>query len=198
VRIKDVEYNSTYGFHKACVRTNEEKTMAAKVSLLGMMTEKEKERILAKCDGDIFGDECVMPSLKSGLKRGHDMVKGNQHPKVSFRGRNVALTRLLYHNYVGKITKENPYILHKCDTDGRCVCLKHLYAGTAKQNAADRMAHGNHYKNGTTPKLTKDNVKEIRKRYRDGETQSQIAKKFKIDQTNVSQIVLRKSWAWLE
>lgn len=30
--------------------------MAAKVSLLGMMTEKDKKRILAKCDGDIFGD----------------------------------------------------------------------------------------------------------------------------------------------
>ena len=105
--------------------------MAAKVSLLGMMTEKEKERILAKCDGDIFGDECVLwrGTKSSGGSKGS---KGNQHGRFWFRGHEVRAHRILFHNFVAEITHEKPWVLHRCDTDGRSDCLKHLYAGTAK------------------------------------------------------------------
>ena len=197
------EYDVTYSLHEPCVRTNEEKTMAAmdnivsvtinsgkpKLSKLAMLTDKQRERILKKCDGDIFGEKCVFSILKNG-----GTTKGNQHVQVRYGNRRAYLTRLLYHNFVENITNEKSFILHKCDTDGRCVCLAHLYVGTLKQNAADRTAHGNTRINSTNAKLTEDNVREIRKRYRGGETQAQIAKRFKIDRANVSYIVRWKTW----
>ena len=172
--------------------------MAAKVSLLGMMTEKEKERILAKCDGDIFGNECVMPSLKSGLKRGHCTVKGNQHPKVSFRGRQVGLARLLYYNFgASKISKEKPWVLHKCDTNGRCVCIKHLYAGSPGENTNDCKGHGNLHKLPRPPrtKLSPDDVRAIRERISKGNvSQKDIAREFGLDPSTISHIKRRTCW----
>ena len=155
----------------------------------GIMNKEEKTRILAKCDGDIFGDECVM---WTGSHKSSKM-KGGQHGHFKFRGRVVLAHRLLFHNFVEPLSVEKPSILHSCDTDGRCVCLKHLRAGTAKENAADRDAEGN-----GRAKLTRENVRDIRKRYREGETQSAIAKSYIVNASNISAIVRRKTWIDVE
>ena len=159
------------------------------IANLGIMNEKERKRILSKCDGDIFGDECVIwkGSLRSKTK------KGGQHGMVKFRRKTVGAHRLLYHNFVAQLTDENPLVLHRCDTDGRCVCLQHLYAGTQKMNCADRRTHGNHFRNGAPRKLSKNDVINIRMRYVNGETQKNIAASFQITQACVSLIVLGKS-----
>ena len=155
----------------------------------GPMSDKDKSRVLAKCDGDIFGDECV---LWTGCSRTSwytktKTQKGQQHGKVRFAGKTIYVTRLLFHNFVEPLGVEKPYVLHGCDTDGRCVCLKHLRAGTAKENAADRTKDGN-----TVMKLSDDQVRAIRKRRREGEKQRSIAAAFGCSRQHVSDIASRK------
>ena len=159
----------------------------------GIMNKEEKKQILAKCDGDIFGNDCVMWTGR----RHSSIQKGNQHGKWQFKGKSVYVHRLLYHNFVEPLSVEKPCILHSCDTDGRCVCLKHLRAGTHKENTADMTAHGNQF----IPErktLTENNVRSIRKRYREGEDQLTLAKAFKISKCNISRIVNRKRWNKVE
>jgi len=47
-------------------------------------------------------------------------------------------------------------------------------------------------------KLTEKIILEIRKRYKDGETQSEIAKDYEVNAPYISMIVNRKRWGWLE
>ena len=153
----------------------------------GIMDEKATARILAKCDGDIFGDECVMWTGGRVSKQS----KGRQHGRVWYSGNMVAPHRLLFHNYVEPLTADKPYVLHSCDTDGRCVCLKHLRAGLPKDNTDDRKAHGN-TRGGRPPALTDNQVRGVRKRKREGATQRAIAKEYKVSTALVSMIVNRK------
>lgn len=42
-----------------------------------------------------------------------------------FRGKKVALHRLLYINFVGELT-DNEYLKFSCDNKGKCCCIYHL------------------------------------------------------------------------
>ena len=164
--------------------------MAAKVSLLGMMTEKDKKRILAKCDGDIFGDECV-------LWRGETITKnkkGAQHGRTSFRAKKVLVHRLLYHNFVKNLTDSKMHVLHRCESNGQCVCLRHLYVGTHLENMADKRIHGTE-----TSKLSEADVIAIRRRCEEGgETQLSRARELGVSTGTISMIVNRKMWKWVK
>jgi len=162
--------------------------MAAKVSLLGMMTEKDKKRILAKCDGDIFGDQCV---LWRGSTKGRS--KGHQHGHVRFGGNVVLVHRLLYHNFVGNLTDSKEHVLHRCDTDGRCVCLQHLYVGDHTTNMADKRDHGTE-----NNKLSDKDVFDIRRRCGEGgELQKTVAIEYGVRSSTISAIMTRRSWKHL-
>ena len=164
-----------------------------RIDLLGKMNVKEEKRILSYCDGDVFGDDCVM--WKGALGSGK---KGAKHGRVRYRKSMVLAHRLLYHNYVAPITVEKPWVLHHCDSDGQCVALKHLYAGTPKQNTADMEAHEN-VTHRYTGKLSDDEVRAIRKRARDGGmSQRTIAAEFGVSQGTVSDIHTRKRWKNVE
>lgn len=74
--------------------------------------------------------------------------------------------------------------------------LENLQWGTIKENQADRLLHGTeirgekHY--GAT--LTTEDVLAIRALYAQGESQSSIGRKFKVDKRNIHAIVHRKTW----
>lgn len=73
-----------------------------------------------------------------------------------------------------------------------------LYWGTAKQNVADKYAAGR----GTNPKgedhrsskLNWSKVREIRTRFKAGESQSNLAVEFGVSQTACSRVCLNKTW----
>lgn len=91
-------------------------------------------------------------------------------------------------------------ICHHCDNPP-CQNPRHLYAGTAAQNAADKMLRGRHVttsrpgESNPRAKLTAKDAAEIRTLAADGRTQASLAEQFGISQTQVSRIVNRRRWA---
>jgi predicted XRE-type DNA-binding protein len=74
--------------------------------------------------------------------------------------------------------------------------LTNLVWGTKAENEADKIKHGTRVRGESSPlaKLTDAIVRSIREMYTNGEKQKNIAAKFGITQTTVSDIVVRKSW----
>ena len=96
------------------------------------------------------------------------------------------------------------YVMHKCDNPC-CVRPSHLKEGTHAENTKEAYAKGRqprrHKYRGEAVKqarLSEDDVRDIRARYAGGEYQKDIAKVYGIEQTNVSHIVLRKTWKHVE
>lgn len=90
-------------------------------------------------------------------------------------------------------------VLHRNDVPSDN-CVANLYYGTQLQNMQDRNKNGHASPvrgvNCSKAKLTEAQVLEIRKRLA-GESQAKLAQEFKVDQKAISDIKLRKSWAWL-
>lgn len=104
--------------------------------------------------------------------------------------------RLMWTLAYGEI-KKGKLICHSCDNP-KCVNLGHLFLGTYLDNNRDSIRKGRGKKqNGesnASSKLKAKQVKEIRRLYQLGLSQSKIAEQFGVDQSNVSRIVNRKKW----
>lgn len=84
-------------------------------------------------------------------------------------------------------------VLHHCDSPG-CCNPYHLFLGTRTDNAEDSTRKGRRAK-----KLTKEGVLEIRKLYATGEwTMKKLGSKFGVSTVNISCVINRKTWNWLE
>ena len=81
----------------------------------------------------------------------------------------------------------------------RCVNPLHLRWATRAENLADRVRDGtvNHGERQGSAKLRSADVRVIRRRVADGETQTGVAAEFGICQPHVSRIVRRLDWAHL-
>ncbi len=97
-------------------------------------------------------------------------------------------------------------VLHKCDNP-QCVRPDHLFLGTDKDNAVDRMAKGrpqgrqlhpeNYPRGENVPnsKLTWDQVREIRAAYKHGNTsQRRLAKQYGVSKPTIQRIVRNQQW----
>lgn len=83
-------------------------------------------------------------------------------------------------------------VLHSCDVTC-CVRPDHLRVGTQIENMQDRSLRGRVSRKGN-PKLTPDQVTEIRKSYADGEKDTALARKFKVSTTNIRFIITGQTW----
>lgn len=89
---------------------------------------------------------------------------------------------------------------HRCNNPP-CCNVKHLYAGTVKQNHDDYVATGKyigppHYsgvQNGHS-KLNEEQVRSIRARFASGETRKALAEEFGVSGTMIGAIVHRDNW----
>lgn len=85
-------------------------------------------------------------------------------------------------------------VLHRCDNPS-CVRVSHLFLGTAKDNMRDMREKGRgpdlRGENGPA-KLTYAQVRAIRARR--GCTQQELADEFGVERSNVSCILLHKTW----
>jgi len=108
--------------------------------------------------------------------------------------------RVSYEQNVSKIPN-GLCVLHKCDNPP-CVNPSHLFLGTIQDNMKDRDMKGRNAdfkgSNNGRAKLKDNQVRTIRRLYlRGGIKQVELAKRFGIDQTSVSDIVVGKTWGWL-
>ena len=102
--------------------------------------------------------------------------------------------RVAYEKHYGAIPKRL-FVLHECDNPP-CCNPEHLFLGTPSINSADMVSNGRQAKgeNNGYSKLTDRLVQKIRRLAEKGKTQQEIADFFGVDQTNISNIVLRKTW----
>lgn len=146
------------------------------------------EYILGKVDVRA-SDEC-WPFASSAINR-------SGHVMVWRRGRMVLAHRLVYELQVGPIP-DGMVVMHRCDNPPCANWVRHLVLGTVAENNLDRDGKGRHValpgsRNGNA-KLSEWQVREIRRRCREGDTQRAVADDYEISQGLVSLIVRRKAW----
>lgn len=104
--------------------------------------------------------------------------------------------RVAWTLFHGKIQR-GLYVLHKCDNPS-CVNPTHLFIGDAKLNASDMISKGRQrHPCGSVhhmAKLTENQVREIRRKYKAGTRQSELAIRFGIKYVTINHIVCRRTW----
>ena len=121
-------------------------------------------------------------------------VRRADYGEMWFNGKILSAPRLAL-MFAGVKIPDGHHVCHKCDTP-RCVRPSHLFHGTPADNMADKVRKNRQTKgenNGGT-KLTAAKVLRIRKLCAAGVPQSVIAKKFGVEQTNISFIKRRVTW----
>jgi hypothetical protein len=121
----------------------------------------------------------------------------NGYGIFTFKGKSYKAHRIAYYLEYAHI-KTELMVLHKCDVR-LCCNPAHLYQGHAKQNTQDAVRRGRHTRmygeqNGKA-KLTKSQVKAIRKRYRQGGvTQKSLARDYGVSETTIFYVCSGERW----
>jgi len=116
---------------------------------------------------------------------------------MGVNGKTKQTHRLSYELFVGKIPK-GLLVCHKCDNP-LCCNPEHLFLGTHKTNAEDRVNKNRSSVGEDFPKskLKEKEVLEIRRYLRNGITHRTLAKMFRVGKTCISYIAEGKTWSWL-
>ena len=85
------------------------------------------------------------------------------------------------------------HVLHKCDYKP-CCNPRHLFLGTHADNMADMKAKGKAKGGPGRVKLNEEQVREIRRLKTEGWTCRQLAKKYDMDHSVMSDITARRTW----
>lgn len=128
---------------------------------------------------------------------GHATDRGYGMLKIHI-GKTVRAHRFAYELVYGPFPSSLD-VLHTCDNPP-CVNPLHLFLGTTQDNSDDMVKKGRSLHGSRNPisKLTEENVVEILRRYRSGESSpSQLAKEFGVVYNCINLIVTRKSWKHL-
>lgn len=84
---------------------------------------------------------------------------------------------------------DNFNILHTCD-NRKCTNPKHLYLGTRSNNMVDMVVR----KRTRNVKLTVKQVVEIKKMFKEGVSARNIARKYNVNETTISDIRKKRTW----
>jgi len=119
---------------------------------------------------------------------------GDKYGYLSLGGRGegvISAHRFCYQLHNEEIP-ESQYVLHRCDNAG-CVNPKHLYLGSQKQNMCDMVLRERRTvfgpPAGRRHKLSKEQEKDIRDRWSNGESYAALAREFKVGPSTISRVV---------
>lgn len=151
----------------------------------------ECERFLREVVLPFTGNECLIwPYARSR----------NGYGNMKYGDRNVVVSRLVCEIANGHAPSPEHHAAHSCGRGHEgCVSPRHIAWKDPVENNRDKILHGTHLRgerqNGA--KLTVGTVREIRELASDM-SQRGIARKFGLTPQHVNDVVLRKSWGWLE
>ena len=134
-------------------------------------------------------DNCK--TTDSGCMISNATLSNKGYSQAKFQDKTIKIASLVMRHFFGP-KPDGMGVLHSdiCGGDRRCINLNHLRYGTNKENVTDRSRLDRQHS-----KLTKNKVLEIRSLYSSGNfTQRDLADRFSISQTNISDIVNRKRW----
>ncbi len=122
------------------------------------------------------------------------VIDVNGYVEYQFNSKKVRIHRYIYEECFGEIPA-GKVIRHTCDNRA-CINPEHLIIGTHLDNMADMTSRGRQCKGEASPnaKLTESDVREIRKLLEQGETQTDIAKRFNVSRTVIRGIKLGNIW----
>lgn len=139
-------------------------------------------------------------------------VSHNGYGKLWTGTATVPAHRYSYTLHTGAIP-DGLSVLHRCDTPA-CVNPEHLFLGTHTDNMADMVQKRRQYRTAPRPsipgattgsvwirgskngnaRLTDEKVVELRALHGEGWTQRELAERFGMDQTTISDVARRKTW----
>lgn len=127
-------------------------------------------------------------------------LSSSGYGRFNVNGENRIAARVSWEIHYGEI-KNKLHVLHKCDNPS-CVNPKHLYLGTHQDNMRDRQIKGRTHRhlgitNGSA-KLTENDIREIRRRSANGESQRQLARAFGVTRMAIKFVIKGHTWSWLD
>lgn len=124
----------------------------------------------------------------------------NGYAAISLDGTSRNASRVMCELAHGPAPSEAHEGAHNCGNGKMgCVHPKHLAWKTRLENEADKSIHGTKARGEGhgKAKLQEGEVQEIMRRLEAGETQSAIGASLGVDQTTVSDVRRKRTWAWL-
>lgn len=138
------------------------------------------------------GDECIVWPFAHALHG-----RGTVHVDGKTRSAPNVMAKLAH----GEPPTPSHEAAHTCGNGHKgCLNPRHLRWATRVENEADKVAHGTLRKGKdiNTCKLSPDDVRDIRRRLREGEAGIAVAASFGITNSQVSNIRLGRTWRWLD
>ena len=146
------------------------------------------------CEADISRFVAfVSPEPNSGCWLWCGSIVHGGYGKFKISNVNFIASRVAFTMFVQQIP-QGMVVCHKCDTP-TCVNPEHLFIGTQRENVADREAKGRGaYGDRHRSKLSSSQVIEIRRLFKRGARNIDIAQQFNISQALASFIKNRRLW----
>lgn len=119
---------------------------------------------------------------------------GQKASQIYYRGRNWLLYRVIYTEMYGEIP-EGHVVRHKCD-NSMCINPEHLEIGTQSDNMQDCIKRGRNTMG--KPKLTAEEVHEIRFLYAIGHAKEDLAHRYQVTKNNITHIINERTWKPLD
>lgn len=119
---------------------------------------------------------------------------------IAIDGKSTRVSRIACEAEHGKPPTPEHEAAHSCGNGALgCCSKKHLYWATSAENSADKIGHGtaNRGERHLWSKLTAAQVLQMRDMAATS-TPAELAKRFGVSRRNVSMVLSRNSWAWLE
>lgn len=132
---------------------------------------------------------------QGSTRRGYGMIK--------VQGRTVSAHRYAFELFVGPIPDDKPHLLHSCHNP-RCVNPDHLSAGTHAENMQQKAETGRAKATAVRgqkhPKarLTRAQVVDIKRRLRNGESQTSIRRSYNLGKGVVWSIANGRTWTHVD
>ena len=135
--------------------------------------------------------------LKPGFSGPKEKDRKRQRLMVILSKDNKKENCLIHHLVARAFLGERPDGMVICHNDGNHLNnnKNNLRYDTQQQNVLDIYRHGGNYGKG---RLNTDEVLEIRRLYKNGESINEITKKFKTQRNSIKRIIDKETYQWLD